>query len=126
MTSDLTTGDRPVDAGPSRNLVWARIALGIVIAIAVILIGREALFGGWTEASLSRCPALETGFRLTIDSDDAPWGTWWASVEVPDELRADLADGHATVRGTLDGGSFYGPHGMVVDNLSGAEISCAL
>ena len=68
------------------------------------------------------CGNNTTAYHLSIEDSQAAWGAQFGMVsELPHELS-----GQTSVNGELRDGVFYGPHGLVVRNLTQASLSCEL
>ena len=68
------------------------------------------------------CGNNTTALHLRIADSQAAWGAQFAMVsELPDELS-----GETSVNGEIRDGVFYGPHGLVVENLTETGLGCGL
>ena len=68
------------------------------------------------------CGSNMTAYHISVDDSDAAWGAQFGMVsELPEELN-----GETSVKGELRDGVFYGPHGLVVGDLTQASLDCVL
>lgn len=94
--------------------------LGTLCALALVVV----LWPSERTAHIDEivCADGGTAYHVSVDDSGAAWGAQFGIVtELPEQIR-----GASSVEGELRDGVFYGPHGLVVRDLTQAGIQCSL